>query len=745
MTPPFSSSFSYDLHTLGWKAFQDLCIAVAEECLHRPVQIFLPSHDAGRDGAFVGRWNRGPDAGSSTIQCKFTSLAHEHLTLSILRQELKKVRVLASKNLADDYIILTNHPVSGDNELRIKAAFEAAGARRCRVFGKDWIVHQIQRSGRLRMMVPRLYGLGDLGQILDARAYEQASMILSAMGDDIKKLVVTDAHRRSVRAITQHNFVLLLGAPATGKSTIGASLAVGAADIWGSVTIRATSPEDIPDHLNPNERQFFWVDDAWGSTQYQRQTIEPWNHAFPLMQAAIKRGTQFLLTSRDYIWQAARRDLKTQALPLLSHSQVVINVQDLKPQERAQILYNHLKLGDQPVTFRTAVKHVLPQIAESQGFLPESARRFGSTFFTRHITVDEYHVIKFFEEPEHFLRDTISNLASDCKAAIALIFLAGGRIQSPVTDNQLLDTAANAFGSSRAEVRDALNALNGGLLILAHDDQGRYWSYKHPTVADAFASLVARDPELTEVYLRGARAETIMHEVVCVGVKLPGAPVSVPPELHTLLLDKIDHLVGYQLAWFLSYRADGVFAKAMLERRPDVLDRLGSFDIPIAEDTDARLLSRLHQFDLLPDHLRRNFVARVREAAVESADASALTDENLLAVLADDEVSEILDEVQINVLRRIPEHVARVRKEWDSDYPPEDHFDEFKKSIRAFAEMCSGTNYESFLQITNREIRSAIWAMEAEYEQPETSSAPTSARSHVESSLAPIFRDVDSW
>lgn len=24
---------SYDLHTLGWKSFKDLCIAVAEECL----------------------------------------------------------------------------------------------------------------------------------------------------------------------------------------------------------------------------------------------------------------------------------------------------------------------------------------------------------------------------------------------------------------------------------------------------------------------------------------------------------------------------------------------------------------------------------------------------------------------------------------------------------------------------------------------------------------------------------------
>ncbi|CAM2170952.1 hypothetical protein BLAT2472_20053 [Burkholderia latens] len=31
----------YRLHTVGWKAFQGLCLAVAQECLKRPVQRFL--------------------------------------------------------------------------------------------------------------------------------------------------------------------------------------------------------------------------------------------------------------------------------------------------------------------------------------------------------------------------------------------------------------------------------------------------------------------------------------------------------------------------------------------------------------------------------------------------------------------------------------------------------------------------------------------------------------------------------
>ncbi len=500
-----SALMPYPLHLLGWKAFQDLCVSVAEECLRRPVQTFLPSNDAGRDGAFVGRWEGDdPAAGESTIQCKFTSRQGLNLSLSMLGEEVEKARALANKGLASDYIILTNHPVTGASEIKIREAFEAAGVGRCRIFGFDFIVRQIRTSPRLRMIAPRLYGLGDLSDLLDTRAYAQAQLILSAMGDDLQRLVVTEAHRSSVRAISEYNLVLLLGAPAAGKSTIGASLAIGAADIWQCGTIRATSPQDIQRHLNPNEKQFFWIDDAWGGTQYQRQTIEAWNQVFPLMQGAMHRGSKFLITSRDYIWNAARRDLKIQALPVLGKSQVVINVQDLKIGERAQILYNHLKLGDQPVSFRQAIKPHLPAIAELRDFLPETARRLSSRFFAGSLPTSWDNLLAFFQQPQQFLHETISNLSADCRAAIALVFMNGGTVRSPVGVTEL-NSAADSFGVPGGSVREQLEALNGSLLLLAQDETGPFWTYKHPTVGDAFAHFLVGSPEMVGVYLRGAK------------------------------------------------------------------------------------------------------------------------------------------------------------------------------------------------------------------------------------------------
>lgn len=735
----------YPLHLLGWKAFQDLCVGVAEECLRRPVQTFLPNNDAGRDGAFVGRWEGDdPASGESTIQCKFTSRPDHNLTLSMLGEEIEKARVLAAKGLATDYLILTNHPITGASELQIKDAFQAAGVGRCRIFGYDWIVRQIHTSPRLRMMAPRLYGLGDLSGLLDARAYAQAQLILSALGDDLQRLVVTEAHRKSVRAISAHRLVLLLGAPAAGKSTIGASLAIGAADIWECSTIRATSPEDIQRHLNPGISQFFWIDDAWGNTQYQRQTAEAWNQVFPLMQGAIKTGTRFLITSRDYIWKAAQHDLKLQALPVLKRSQVVINVQELSTQERAQILYNHLKLGDQPAEFRAAVKPYLPEIAERKDFLPETARRISSQFFAGRLSPSRDALISFFERPEEFLRDTLANLAPDCRAAIALVFMNGGKVRSPVPPLDL-ETAALPFGVNAGAVREQLEALNGSLLLLAQDEAGPFWTYKHPTVSDAFARYVAGSPELVEIYLRGARPFSIVREVVCAGCAISGAPVIIPDSLHDLLAERIRSLEGYVLVSFLSYRSNRAFSKLTLDKRPDILDRLEAFAVPIKDDIDASLVVTLHEQGLLPDELRNNFVAEVSRSAIDFADASFLDDTSIEALLTLEEKERILVEVEQNVLARIPHHVRRLRNEWSKDSPPEGYFDEFSHSITLFADaLAPRRDFSVALSSAHSEISYAVAQMSEEYEESPPTSAPTASSMPQATPLANLFRDVDA-
>lgn len=501
----------YHLHTLGWKAFQDLAVAVATEVLGKPVETFLSSRDGGRDGAFVG-----VSAGSrSTIQCKFTSRADATLGIAELAAELSKVQSLASRGLADDYVILTNFGVSGVAAAEIEERFKAAGARIVRTYGRDWITAQIRERSRLRMMVPRVYGLGDLSQIIDERAYLQAQYILSAMGDDLRCFVTTDSHRRSIEALTCHGFVLLLGDPASGKSTIGATLAVGALDDGCSRTVRVTSAAELKRHWNPNEPdQFFWVDDAFGPTQYLQSRVDGWNQELLMLRAAIKAGARILCTSRTHIWESARPNLKISQFPLLGRSQVIINVHGLSDDERAQILYNHLKMGDQPAEIRTELKPLLAAAAANAGFLPETARRLGSTIFTTMLKRDQAGVIEFIEKPEPFLREVLENLDNQSRAAMALIFLHGqGGLPSPLESSVASETVARLLGVNLPNIGRALEAMNNSLTLLVQRQDGPRWIYKHPTISDAFATLVGESPELIELYVGGAKIERLLDEV----------------------------------------------------------------------------------------------------------------------------------------------------------------------------------------------------------------------------------------
>jgi len=745
LMPLLTSQEQYPLHRLGWKAFQDLCVAVAEEVLKRPVQTFLPTADAGRDGAFVGTWDSpDPRSGTSTIQCKFTSLPDNKLFLSTLKDELEKARGLAQRGLAEDYVVLTNYTVTGSSELKIRDAFLAVGVGNCRVFHRDWIVETIRKSAKLRMLAPRLYGLGDLSGLLDERAYAQAQLILSELGDSVRRLVVTEAHRNSVRAIDAHNVVVLLGAPATGKSTIGAGLAIGAMDAWQCHPIKATSPQEVNARLDPDTAQFFWIDDAWGSTQYQRDRTEAWNQVFPLMQAAAKRGTRFLITSRDYIWNQAKEELKLQALPALKLSQVLIRVENFTVQEKAQIAYNHLKFGDQPQHFRETVKPFLPTLAQVNGFLPEVARRLGEKIFTTNLIPTRTRLIQFFEFPEEFLIETIAQLDAASKAALAVPFLVGGIARSPVAEGPITQ-AADAFGVRPAAAKEQFVRLNDSLLLLASDMNGPYWKYKHPTISDAFSRYVVKDPERLRMFLVGAKPETIAGEVVCAGVQLEGVPMIVPSTMLPLLLDRLSGLSTGALKTFMSYRASAEFNRLMLLRRPDALIGLRYFSKPIAEDMDVELLIALFRHKLLTEEQRLEFVATLESGLRESADSSFLADDGIRSLLNPTEIEHLLKVGYEEVLGKLDHHVERLRDDWNSDYSPESHFDQFRDDVNRLVTSCAAwVNSDEIKHQVRHAIERVAEYLYDRYDPPKENEQTTLQKSENASTpLDDIFRDID--
>ncbi|MHC1623499.1 MAG: nSTAND3 domain-containing NTPase, partial [Candidatus Methanospirareceae archaeon] len=655
MAPAQSSNVSYELHTLGWKAFQDLCVTVASEILGQTVQSFLPSNDGGRDGAFRGIWSPQAEegcSGSYTVQCKYSN-SDRNLRFSDIDDELAKARRLAERDVCSNYVLMTNMGVSGVQDQRIQEAFLSVdGIESVLVFGKDWLTAKIRESARLRMLVPRVYGLGDLSQILDERAYAQSQEILSSLGDDLSKFVITGAYSKAAAALLDHGFVILLGEPAAGKTTIAASLAIGSLDLWGCSTLSIRDANEFVDHWNTYDpKQLFWVDDAFGATQYQRDLALEWSRVFPYMAAAIRQGARILFTSRDYIYRAARQDLKATAFPLINESQVVVDVQDLEQNEREQILYNHIKLGKQPKEFKSTIKPYLDEVSQHPRFMPEIARRLGDPIFTKSLSMTEPAIRRFVGEPIEFLCEIVTNLDPQSRAALGLLFMRGGRIESPIdlTDDE--QAVIGQLGVSIPGAKKALLALESSLVYRLHMSGSVFWAFKHPTIADAYASVIADNPELLDVYLGYADIKKIVGEVTCGKVELDGVRLIVPENrYHEFMsrLSKIEHTSF--LLGFLATRCSSAFLEYYILEHHELarsLERPMSF---LYGSSEVQLLVRLHEYGILPEQWRKRFVADATELAVETPDVDCLAIPRIRALLNEDDIDSILGRVRSELL-----------------------------------------------------------------------------------------------
>jgi hypothetical protein len=688
-----ATEVTYELHSLGWKSFQDLCVAIISEIHGQTVQSFFDSHDGGRDGAFHGIWKPKQDEsfqGAFTVQCKFTHKQEKILTILDLKDELAKAERLASRGLADNYILFTNYRLTGVNEEKIKADFERIpDVKHFSAYGCERISQFIRDSSRLRMLVPRVYGLGDLSQILDERAYAQAGEILSALGDDLSKFVITDAYIKSAQALRDHGFVLLLGEPACGKSTIAAALAVGALDEWGCSTIKVCDYSDFKTHWNPHDpKQFFWVDDVFGATQIDFSSTFGWNRVFPEIITAIRKGAKILFTSRDYIYKAAKNSLKSSALPVMEESKVVIDVQNITLQEREKILYNHIKLGTQSDKFKTEIKPYLSNAASIPQFTPEIARRFGNPSFTKNLHISDSGLNYFVTHPEGLLREIIRTIDKESFSAIAVVFMRGGVLPCPIELTSEEDKAVSFIGGSSDGIRKAFTALHESLLILTLENGDYIYRFKHPTIRDAFASLVADDLELMDIYLTGSTLDKLFNEVSCGDVGIEGMKVIVPINRYEALIDRIKVLdlskwhIDLSLKRFLSSRCDSKFLEAFIDSNKEFIKTL-KVNSPLYYSSDINCIIRLFNFNLLPESERLRVVNSIYDLAVDTPDSGFLRPE-IKGLMSDNELSFLLDKIQTELINNLDKKITQWQDNYNREDDPEQYFDELKNALEDY-------------------------------------------------------------
>jgi hypothetical protein len=699
---------TFELHTLGWRAFQDLCAAVMRTVLGQEVHAFADSNDGGRDGAFYGSWHNAPSGvnqggrvdGPFVLQCKHSRRAETTLSESALEGEFAKIPPLVKRGLCRSYVLMTSARVTGSAEGRIRGRLRSAGVEYPLVLDGQWVCDQIAMNRDLRMFVPRVYGLGDLSQILDERAYAQASALLVSARDVVSTFVVTEPYRRAAEALRQRGFVLLLGEPAVGKTAIAHMLALAAADNWGCSTIKARTASELVSHWNPNEPgQFFWVDDAFGTIRHDERLTSDWSRSMEHVMSAISRGAKVVLTSRSYIYHDARPVLKEYAYPQLSE-RIVVDAADLTPDERRQILYNHLAAGDQPVKIRAAMKSFLDGSATADPFRPEMARRLGRRIFTSSLSLTETGITAFMMRPRQFLGDVYQQLSPDQQAALALVYTsaADGSLENPPQITQERLDVISRVGGTPAGVARALGALTGDFLQVTGPPLGQDgWVFRHPTLREGFAAWLTTQPLLLPVMLDGLSDSALLDRTDCGQgpEEKRGILLRVPPALYDAMAGRLAR-IGRQLysgqryiqedgrrvdldsgeggpfseretrrRGFLSYLHSScceAFLRVYLKADPGLPGRLMEFDYP-TERPELYLLARLHEAGLLEEKVRLQAVGKLADLIAVIPDSSWVRDWDWDKLLTPGDRAKLLDRVRAELAPELDNDAGWFRKE----------------------------------------------------------------------------------
>ncbi len=661
---------NFKLHSLGWRAFQDLCGIVLREVWGQSVQTFADTNDAGRDGAFYGHWLRTPDttfelesiSGPFVMQAKFFSDESATLSLSSIGAEMDKVSQLVSEGFCESYVLISNARITGRSESDIVKELLARGVTNPLVLGGGWLNQSIALYPRLRRYVPRVYGLGDLSMILDERAYRQTQVLLSHLDSDLAAFVITDSYNRAARALHESGFVLLLGEPAVGKSIIAATLAITAADSTDCRTIKVDGAEEIIEHWNPDESQLFWADDAFGVVRHEQLRTQSWAQRMPKVMTAIKAGARVILTSRDYIYREARPLLKEYSYPLLAEKQVVVDVASLTVREREQIIYNHVKLGDQPIDARSRMKDFLPAAVNAQPFRPEIARRLGQSLYTAGLEYSSTGLKDFMTRPVKFLSEVYEGLAPENVAALALVY-ASDRVAAPLAQTENLARHVQLFDTSRSSVATALEQLEGTFLrkaeLIGVDDETTYWTFRHPSLREGFAALLSTRTHLIELVLAGMSDAELVTQLDCGGRSQRGEVLRVPRNLWPVVLDRLQGLERSQedrysfvtpdrkrMAFFMTSCSPD-FVREYLERDPPMPIRAASrFMASLAGAPEPEFCAWLQKNDLLPEDARLRFLEELRSLALNMHDAEWLDIPDIREILTTEEYSVLLVDVR---------------------------------------------------------------------------------------------------
>ena len=279
------------------------------------------------------------------IQAKHYSRSGYPQLKSNCRSEAEKVRSLAPKR----YILATSVSLTPHRKTELQSIFDGVPIAPGDIWGREDLDALLDSNAEIVRRHFKLWLSSSLvlDQILKSGLYERSSAEL----ETIRKLVPRFVQHGGVKAaediLDGDGTLVICGPPGIGKTTLARILLwLHAKQGWQIKVI--DSIDDAFGALSNKDKQLIFFDDFLGQVRVTEDLIRGTDHRLPPFLERIKNGEhlRFVLTTRDYILQQARRQSQRLDNIAVGEPMFILDVSDYSRRSRAEILFNHIYFSD---------------------------------------------------------------------------------------------------------------------------------------------------------------------------------------------------------------------------------------------------------------------------------------------------------------------------------------------------------------------------------------------------------------
>lgn len=333
---------AYDFTSLSPADFEDLCRDVVGREIGIQFETFTPGPDGGIDGRHA----------SST---KSTILQVKHLvgsSFAKLKSTMKSERASIDKLDPDRYILATSRGLTPANKEALATEIGPALRTQGDIYGAGEINALLRKFPDIEKSHIKLWLSGTA--VLERVLWGAAHTITELSKSEIEGKVRVYAHNPSFPAgqiILENQHVLIIsGPPGVGKTTLAEMLVYTyLAEGWELVAIRAL--DDGFGTIDDTKKQVFLFDDFLGKIALDEQALAAKDSDLARFMRRVRTSpnARFVLTTRAYIFEEARRASEYLADQRLDISRYLLDVGIYTRRIRARILYNHLIVANTPI------------------------------------------------------------------------------------------------------------------------------------------------------------------------------------------------------------------------------------------------------------------------------------------------------------------------------------------------------------------------------------------------------------